>query len=157
PNVTAAIFLAREVFPQVRRRFPDARLQIVGRNPPPEVQSLGALPGVEVTGGVPDVKPYLRGAHLLAVPLEAGGGTRLKILEAFASGLPVGSTPTGCEGLQATHGEHLVIARREQFAEGVLAVLADPAWGSALAARARALAQSRYDWNIMGATVRNAL
>jgi glycosyltransferase involved in cell wall biosynthesis len=150
PNANAALFLAREVLPRVRLRFPDARVQIVGRDPPAEVLALNALPGVEVTGGVPDVKPYLRAAHVLAVPLEAGGGTRLKILEAFASGLPVVSTPTGCEGLKAVHGEHLVVAERERFAEGVISLLGGAAAAEALAERARALARARYDWNSIG-------
>jgi glycosyltransferase involved in cell wall biosynthesis len=157
PNVNAALFLAKEVLPRIRLRFPDARVQIVGRDPTPEVQALNALPGVEVTGGVPDVKPYLREAHILAVPLEAGGGTRLKILEAFASGLPVVSTPTGAEGLKVVHGEHLVIADRERFAEGILSVLSGAISGALLAERARMLAHTQYDWNIIGETACNAI
>src|SRR5439155_18512255 len=89
PNAQAAIFLAKEVLPVVRRTIAEARLRIVGRDPPAELLALRGLPGVEVTGGVPDVVPYFAEAQMLAVPLESGGGTRLKILEAFAAGLPV--------------------------------------------------------------------
>jgi glycosyltransferase involved in cell wall biosynthesis len=147
PNVSAAKFLAQEVLPTVRDHHPDARLQIVGRDPAPEVRALGNLPGVEVTGTVPDMLPYLGGAHLLAVPLESGGGTRLKILEAFAAGLPVVSSEVGCEGLGIVPGEHLLVANRAQFAEQVLAVLGKPAWGERLARQARELVRKQYDWS----------
>src|SRR5262249_18253181 len=99
PNVSAVQFLASAVLPAVRRCIPAAQLRIVGADPTPEVQALAALPGVEVTGRVPDIAPYLREAHVLAVPLEAGGGTRLKILEAFAAGVPVVATGVAAAGL----------------------------------------------------------
>ena len=83
-------------------------------------------------------------------------GTRLKILEAFAAGLPVVSTPVGCEGLAAQPGEHLVVAPREDLADAILAVLADEALGDRLAARARALARDRYDWSSVGAAACDA-
>jgi glycosyltransferase involved in cell wall biosynthesis len=153
PNVRAAQFLAGTVLPLVRARYPDARLRLVGRDPTAEVRALGRWPGVEVTGTVPDVVPYLRAAHVLAVPLEAGGGTRLKILEAFAAGLPVVSTPVGCEGLRVAHGEHLVIAGRDHFAAELLALLNDPARATRLAERARALAHDLYDWCTVGEAV----
>jgi glycosyltransferase involved in cell wall biosynthesis len=150
PNVSAAVYLAEAVLPLVRDRVPGTRLRIVGRDPAPSVRSLGRLPGVEVTGAVPDVTPHLRAANVLAVPLEAGGGTRLKILEAFAAGLPVVSTPVGCEGLGADDGEHLVIADRDGFAEAVVALLRDETLGRRLAARARDLSWRRFDWGTIG-------
>jgi glycosyltransferase involved in cell wall biosynthesis len=150
PNVSAAVFLAREALPGLRDRLPGARLQIVGRSPVPEVRALARLQGVEVVGNAPDIRPHLREAGVLAVPLDSGGGTRLKILEAFAAGLPVVSTPVGAEGIDAVHGEHLLIAERDQFLEGLLAVLQDDALGDRLATRARELVQDRYDWGIVG-------
>jgi glycosyltransferase involved in cell wall biosynthesis len=150
PNVSAAAFVAREVLPGLRDRRPGARLRIVGRSPGPEVRALGDLPGVEVVGDAPDIRTHLREARVLAVPLDAGGGTRLKILEAFAAGLPVVSTPVGCEGIDAIHNEHLVIAQRDQFLEGLLPLLGDPALGVRLATRARELVRDRYDWDIVG-------
>src|SRR4051812_41704682 len=107
PNGNAASFLIREVLPRVRQVRPDARLLIVGRNPPADVAAYHERAGVVVTGGVPDVVPYFRDARCLVVPLESGGGTRLKILEAFAAGLPVVSTPVGVEGIDAQNGVHL--------------------------------------------------
>jgi glycosyltransferase involved in cell wall biosynthesis len=146
PNATAAVFLAREVFPDVRRRFAYARLCIVGRDPPSDVRALGDLPGVQVTGGVPSVLPYLEEASVLAVPLESGGGTRLKILEAFAAGLPVVSTPIGCEGLDVKNAEQLLIAPGGDFAAALYTLLGDDQLGARLAANARRLVRARFDW-----------
>jgi glycosyltransferase involved in cell wall biosynthesis len=156
PNAKAAIFLAEHVLPQIRAEFPDCRLRIVGRDPTPQVQALTALPGVEVAGRVPEMVPHLAEAHALAVPLEAGGGTRLKILEAFAAGLPVVSTPIGCEGIAATSGTHLIVADRAAFAEGVCALLRNPPLSIHLATHARALALARYDWRAVGAAACDA-
>ena len=150
PNAVAANYLARTVLPDVRRVHPEAVLKLVGRDPGPAVLALAGLPGVEVHGNVPDVGVYLAEASLLAVALDSGGGTRLKILEAFAAGLPVVSTPVGCEGIDAVHGEHLLVADYDAFAAGVNAVLADPAAATARAARARQLAIQRYDWSALG-------
>lgn len=150
PNAVASDYLARVVLPEVRRVHPEAVLKLVGRDPGPAVTALAALPGVEVHGNVPDVKVYLAEASLLAVALDSGGGTRLKILEAFAAGLPVVSTPVGCEGIDAVHGEHLWVAGYDTFAAGVNAVLADPAAATARAGEARALALGHYDWSALG-------
>lgn len=157
PNAVASEYLACTVLPEVRRTFPDAVLKLVGRDPGPAVQALAERPGVEVHGNVPDVLVYLAEASLLAVALDSGGGTRLKILEAFAAGLPVVSTPVGCEGIDAVHGEHLWVAPYETFAAGVTAVLADPQAASARAASARALAEARYDWSALGETACRAI
>ena len=152
PNVAAVCFLAQHVLPRVRDVRPGVRLRIVGRHPAPEIRALARCAGVDVLGEVAEIQSHLLGAGVLAVPLEAGGGTRLKILEAFAAGLPVVSTPVGCEGLGAIHGEHLTIAERAGFANSVIAALADPAGGAQRAARARALARARYDWSSVGDT-----
>jgi glycosyltransferase involved in cell wall biosynthesis len=150
PNVSAVHFLASVVLPAVRRRLPAVRLRIVGADPTPEVQALAALPGVEVTGRVPDMAPYLRDAHVLAVPLESGGGTRLKILEAFAAGVPVVATAVAAEGLAVIADHHLLLAERDRFADSVLEVLLDPGRATRRAAHARKLAAQRYDWSAIG-------
>jgi len=158
PNASAARYLATEVLPVVRRTVADARVVIVGRNPPADLLALArGNPHVEIAADVPDVAPYFRDADVLAVPLETGGGTRLKILEAFAAGLPVVSTPVGCEGIAADDGRHLVIAERPQFAAAVASLMVDPARGGALAARAKLLAQTRYDWSVVGACACGAI
>jgi len=150
PNVAAVSFLAREVLPRLRAVMPDVRLKIVGRGATADVKALAACPGVDVLGEVSAVQPHLLDAGVLAVPLEAGGGTRLKILEAFAAGLPVVSTAVGCEGLRVVHGEHLIVAERAGFADAVLAALSDPASGARLAANARVLVRESYDWSTVG-------
>jgi glycosyltransferase involved in cell wall biosynthesis len=149
PNAAAARFLI-DILPQIRARVPDAKVQVVGRDPPAELQPLHGRPGVEVTGGVPDVKPYFAGATLLAVPLDAGGGTRLKILEAFAAGLPVVSTAVGAEGIDARPGVHFVRAERPQFAGAVADLLGSPDAGARMAAAGRELARGVYDWGRIG-------
>ncbi len=150
PNATAARLLATEVLAAVRQRVPDARVTIVGKNPPPEVLALAQEANVEVAGNVRDVVPYFRDAHVLAVPLEAGGGTRLKILEAFAAGLPVVSTPVGCEGIDGVHEQHLLVADRPQFADAIVRSLLDPAAAGERAGRAQQLAEECYDWSAVG-------
>ena len=137
--------------PAVRARVPGATLAIVGRRPTAEVLALADPGRVEIAADVPDVRPYWQRASLLAVPLEAGGGTRIKIVEAFAAGVPVVSSPIGCEGIAGRDGEHLLIAPRDAFADAVTAVLTDPGAAAARAGAARQLAERHYDWWAIGA------
>jgi glycosyltransferase involved in cell wall biosynthesis len=146
PNIAAARFLAHDVLPAVRRALPGA-----------EVVALRAQEGVDVAGGVPDVMPYLLGADVLAVPLDAGGGTRLKILEAFAAGLPVVSTPVGSEGLDVIPDRHLVVSAKAEFPTTIGALLRDPAIGARMAGEARRLARSVYDWRTVGQRAADAI
>lgn len=150
PNAAAAEYLATSIMPAVRAKFPDARLRIVGRDPTPALVRLNDLPSVEVLGAVPDMLPELLAAQILAVPLESAGGTRLKILEAFAAGLPVISTPVGAEGLQVANGRELRIAKREHFVERIVELLNQPNEGKRLAAAARELVCRRFDWSFVG-------
>ena len=157
PNIDAVRFLALEVLPKIQEHVAGASLTIVGREPPADVLRLARAPHVTVAGSVPDVLPYLREARLLAVPLETGGGTRLKILEAFAAGLPVVSTPVACEGLAGVNGRDLIISDAAHFADAVSTLLQDPSGGEVLASRARALARDQYDWSIIGDRARQAI
>jgi glycosyltransferase involved in cell wall biosynthesis len=152
PNVAAARFLAHDVLPALRQRVPGTALTIVGRDPGPDVQALDRVDGVVVAGNVPDIVPYLRQARVLAVPLEAGGGTRLKILEAFAAGLPVVTTPIGCEGIGGLDGSELRVAGRHELVEALCDVLTDPFGGEVQAQRALALVRRRYDWDAIAET-----
>lgn len=157
PNAKAAEFLARNVMPQILKERSDVKLQIVGRNPGPEVNALAELPNVEVHANVPDVGVYLEQASILAVPLDSGGGTRLKILEAFAAGLPVVSTPVGCEGIECRHEEHLFVADRERFAEGLIETINAPQMAAKFAERGRQLAEETYDWSVIGESACSAV
>jgi glycosyltransferase involved in cell wall biosynthesis len=150
PNVDAARWFVTEVWPLVRRARPAARFVIAGRDPAPSVRALGARPGVEVTGAVPEVAPLFRAAAVYAAPLRIGGGVRLKILEAFAHGAPVVSTGMGAEGIDLVDGRDALLADEPAaFARAVVRLLDDPAAGRALADGGRALVEARYDWRVL--------
>ena len=150
PNEAACTYLARRILPTVRTRFPLAEAHLVGRSPTPAIRDLSTTPGVRVFADVPDVGPHLATASTLVVPLMVGGGTRLKILEAFAAGLPVVSSPVGAEGIACRHEQHLLLAEPEGLAEAVIRLLATPDLGHRLACEARRLAASTYDWTVVG-------
>jgi glycosyltransferase involved in cell wall biosynthesis len=128
PNRDAAETLIEEIFPRVLRQRRDARLLLVGREPSEAMLAAAARDArIVVTGAVDDTRPYLRLADVCAVPLHAGGGTRLKILEAFASGIPVVSTSKGIEGIAAVNGREVVIADdHDTFASAIVDVLSHP-------------------------------
>ena len=147
PCADAAIWFCRQILPRIRRRLGEVEVWIVGRSPPPELSRLGR-DGVHVTGQVEDVVPFYQRSSLSIVPLRAGGGTRLKILESMALGRPVVSTTIGCEGLDVVDGEHLLVADDpENFADSALRLLTDEAQSQKMAHQARQLVVSRYDWN----------
>ncbi|WP_036725097.1 glycosyltransferase family 4 protein [Patulibacter minatonensis] len=151
PNAQAAIWMAREVLPLVRVRRPDATLQLVGGGAPPEVEALGTLEGVDVTGRVPALEPVLARAEVAVAPLLSGGGTKLKVLEALAAGRPLVATPVGAEGIEVTHGEHLLVAAdAPAFARAVVDLLNDRPAAISLAERGRTLVAERYDWSAVG-------
>ncbi len=149
PNLDALDHFLAEVWPQVRRRLPGARLTVAGARPPQRVLELDGRDGIAVAGEVADLAPLYRGHRVLAVPLRAGSGTRLKILEAMACGLPVVSTTIGAEGIEGRPGEHLLVADDPaSFAEAVLTLLTDRSGTAArLADNGRELVLDRYDWD----------
>jgi sugar transferase (PEP-CTERM/EpsH1 system associated) len=149
--VNAMVYFCRQIFPLIRRVIPQAEMWIVGINPRPEVKALAGN-GIHVTGQVDDVRPYYGRSTVCVVPLRAGGGTRLKILEAMALGRPVVSTTIGCEGLEVTDGVHLLIADSpESFAEKTLHLLQDKSLQESLTWRARQLVTTHYDWEVIAA------
>ena len=110
PNGEGGVWLARDVWPLVRAARPDARLCIAGRHPPEDLQAFDGRDGIEVAGEVPDMRPLFAAAHVVAVPIHDGGGSRLKVLEAAATGRAMVSTTVGAEGTDLRDGEHLVLA-----------------------------------------------
>jgi glycosyltransferase involved in cell wall biosynthesis len=150
-NVDAVEHLIDDVLPGLERR--DARVQIVGSNPRPAVRRAAERSPleVEVLGHVPSTEPYFEAARLLVVPLRFGGGTRLKILEALARGVPVVSTPLGCEGLGLVHEHDVVVAEGPAgLAAAVDRLLADDALCLRLSREGRKTVEERYDWRRLG-------
>jgi glycosyltransferase involved in cell wall biosynthesis len=146
-NEDAVQFFVRDILPRIRREIP-VKLVIAGRNPTPAVLDLASDPHVTVTGTVDDIRPFLAGAHLMVVPLRVGGGTRLKIFEAMAMGLPVISTPIGAEGLPVTDGVDIVLAATAaDFAAGVIRLVRDPAERARVAVSGRSLVSRGYRWD----------
>lgn len=155
PNADAACYFAGEILPLVLQACPQARFHVVGAAPPPRVAALGAQAAVTVHGQVDDVRPHLAGAEVVVVPVLTGGGTRLKVLEAAASGKAIVATSIGAAGLRFEQRRDLLIADSPaDFATAVVALLRDPERRERLGARAR-LAASRYDWAGIGASLRD--
>jgi sugar transferase (PEP-CTERM/EpsH1 system associated) len=153
-NIDAVVTFAREVWPLVREQQPQLIFTIVGRDPAREVCALAAVPGIEVTGKVDDVRPYYREAIAAVVPLRVGGGSRLKIPEAMAAGVPVISTTLGAEGLDVSHDENILIADESRELKAAIVRLAETAeLRQTLQAGGRALVSKRYDWGRLGANL----
>jgi glycosyltransferase involved in cell wall biosynthesis len=148
PNLDAARLLLDHLFPQLLAMRAKARLAIVGRSPPCWLaESVRRQPAAELYSDVPDVRPHLAAAAAMVVPLRIGGGTRLKILEAAAAGVPVVSTAIGAEGLSFVPGEHYLQANSpEQVVAALVRVLDDRPAAVAMAARARCHVSAHYGW-----------
>ena len=150
PNIDAVLHFARECWPLIRSKAPRVTWAIVGRNPPSSVLKLGKVPGITVTGSVPDVRPYLAAATVAIAPLRIGSGTRLKILEALAMKKAVVSTSVGCEGLDVVPGTHLIMVDQpEAFAQCVVDLLQDQNKRAALGSAGREFARA-YSWQRIG-------
>jgi glycosyltransferase involved in cell wall biosynthesis len=151
PNLDAVGLLLDRVFPAVIATEPSARLTLVGRNPPAALcRRIASLASVELCANVTDVRPYLARSGVLAVPLRIGGGSRLKIIEALATGLPVVSTRIGAEGLHLEAGQHLsVVEGVEDMAAALVQCIRAPGPAQAMAERGRQVVLERYDWDTL--------
>jgi len=147
PCVDAAIYFCNQILPHIQRALGQVQVWIVGANPVPKVRAL-AGGDVYVTGRVEDVVPYYQRCAASVVPLRAGGGTRLKILEAMALGRPVVSTAIGCQGLDVCNGEHLLIADSpEAFAAKTVQLIKEADLARRIVTNARELVVNHYDWD----------
>lgn len=148
PNVDAVVYFLSEVFPLIRERIPGATFTIAGRSPDAKVlRAAQGLAGVTVTGKVDDMRPYLWGAKISIVPIRIGGGTRLKIYECMAAGVPVVSTTVGAEGLRYKDGEDIVLADDAgRFAAACVRLLTEDAARRDLARNALDHAQRNFSW-----------
>lgn len=148
PNIDAVHWFVADILPLVRKAHPGARFAIVGRAPTDEVRALGALPGVTVTGEVPDVRPWLAAADVVVAPLLLARGVQNKLLEAMAMARPVVASIAAATGIDAADGEHLLVAEdAEAMAAAVVRLFGDPAAAAAMGLAARARMIARYGWD----------
>ena len=148
PNEEGILWFAEQVYPRIRQMAPEANLTVVGRNPSPRLRQLAAQDAsIEITGSVPDVRPYLERALAVVVPLRIGGGTRIKIFEAMAMGRAVVSTHLGAEGLPVTSGSDILLADDPgAFADAALSLLGQPALRERIGSAARAKVTRDHSW-----------
>jgi len=152
PNADGVRWFMRQVYPLIRAQVPASSLTIVGPRPPQDISQFAIRNSqfVTVTGYVPDLQPYLERAALMVVPVRAASGMRVRILEALARGIPIVTTTTGVEGIDAVHDEHLLIADEpEQFAAEVVRLLRDAELRRRLAINGRRLIEDKYDWRVV--------
>lgn len=151
-NRDAVMSFVAEVWPAVSEAVPGVRFYAVGQDPPMELKALSDKdPCIVVTGYVDDIRPLVRKAAVYVVPLRVGGGTRLKVLDAMASGKAIVSTSIGAEGIDVVPGQHLLLADSpEGFAQATIALLRDHARRVALGQAARARVQEKYAWPVVG-------
>lgn len=155
PNRDALEWYVSDVAPAVAATGADAPVTWVGRAGDEELRRFEKDPLMHLTGYVDDVRPYVHAAKCVIVPLRVGGGTRLKILDAWAMGAAVVSTSIGCEGLAAVDGENILIAdTAEAFAAAIARVIRDEGLRRKIAGNARRTAVERYSWDVIGAAMR---
>lgn len=150
-NVASVLWFYRSVFPRIRKVRPKVKLKIVGRDPKPEIRALAADASVEVTGTLPDVRPYLTQATVAICPMVSGSGTQFKLLEAMAMGTPAVSTTNSYWGLWAKSGQDLLVADgAEAFSTAVLELLDNPGLRGRIAKQGRLYIEKHHHWDQIG-------
>lgn len=149
PNADGIRWFLQEVFPLVQQQVPGVTLTVIGKNPPADFVQLAEQSGgaIAVTGYVDDLTPYMAAAALMVVPVRAGSGMRVRLLEAFARAMPTVTTTIGLEGIIAEADKEILLADDPQsFATATVRLLNDPDLQEKLARNGRNLAEARYDW-----------
>ena len=157
PNYDGMHYFLDEIFPLVLKKIPEAKIYIVGNRPPKDLEQR-ATDNVIITGYVNDVRPYVRRSSLYVVPLRMGGGTRLKVLEALAMKKPVVTTSIGCEGIEVSDNESVIIRDDpKEFAESIIEVLKDRALQKSLGDKGFEIINSIYDWSVISKNLEGSL
>lgn len=156
PNLDAMIYFLDEIFPLIQQKIPQARIYIVGANPPEDLLEY-ASDAVQITGYVQDVRPYINRASVYVVPLRLGSGTRFKVPEALSMKMPVVSTRLGSEGIEVEDGEHLLLRDQpRKFAEAVYTLMTNRQLCRRLVEDGYELVANRYDWDVISEQVDQA-
>lgn len=148
PNIQGITWFLDEIYPRIQQQVPEVRCTLIGARPPASIVERGqADPSLTVTGYVDDPLPYLRDSSMMVVPLLAGGGMRVKILNAMSQGIPMVSTTVGCEGIAVTHEDDILIADEPQtFADACIRLLTDAALNDKVTQNGRRTAEEQYDY-----------
>jgi glycosyltransferase involved in cell wall biosynthesis len=151
PNIDATFHFVQDILPHVRRVLPECRFKIIGRDPPAKIRDLALKnPYIEVTGTVDQVQPHVHDCDVIVVPLKAGGGTRIKIYEAMAMGIPVVSSTIGAEGLAVTDGENILLANTvEEWVAALVKLAENPSIAADIASTARQHVARSYSWSVV--------
>lgn len=158
PNEDAAMHFAEDILPLVRVKRPNAQFCIVGSGPSERVKALAARPGIDVTGNVADVRPYVRSAALFVCPLRVGSGVKNKLLAAMAMGKAMVATPLSIDGLDVADNREVLLAQDPQsFADKVVGLLSDQEEARRLGANGLACVRSKYSWRAMGDSLESAM
>lgn len=156
PNYDGVIKFLDEIFPLIKKQVPGAKMYVVGSNPPSQLKAYESE-SVTVTGFVDDVRPYIDKASVFVVPLYMGSGTRLKVVEALSMQIPVVSTSIGCEGIDVSDGEHLIIRDNSaEFADAVVDLFENHDLRRKLISNGDKIVQEKYDWRIIGQSIEEA-
>lgn len=157
-NADAVCYFGSNIWPLIKNELPDARFTAVGRNPSRRVLALDGVNGITVTGTVPDVRPYIVRANVVVAPFRQGAGTKLKVLEALSLGKAIVSTSLGCQGIETSHGENILISDTpESFAQSVVKVFSDAELRQHIGSNAFKLAAAKYDWKNICESIASAI
>ncbi len=146
PNLDAALRLVRDLFPQIKRRVPKARLLLVGGNVPDELAAFES-DSIDITGRVPDLRPYFESALIFISPLRLGAGIKNKVLQAMAMQVPIVATPLSCDGIPILPDQHVILGTTDsELVEGVFRLIRDPGLRKRLRQNGRILVEQHFTW-----------
>ena len=152
PNADGIRWFIQDVFPLVQRSLPNVKLTVVGKNPPKDFLRFSEESNghIVITGYVPELDPYFAASTIMVIPVRAGGGMRVRILEAFARAMPVVTTTVGLEGIEAEPGLDVMVADTpDEFSRSVIDLLSNKNLQTQLATNGRRLAEGKYDWQVV--------